>query len=78
MFTAGLKCALVSESYRFRHTLVLDDTEGYFVIGGGKYVAGVEGYYGPVVYHRNRISPHSTVMSCTCTQLPSLPTSLVY
>lgn len=75
MFAAGLKCALVSESYRFRHTLVLDDTEGYFVIGGGKYITGVEGYYGPLVYHRNRISPHSTVMNRTCTQLLSLPAS---
>ncbi|KAI3354110.1 hypothetical protein L3Q82_018660 [Scortum barcoo] len=37
----------------------MDDTEGYFVIGGGKYIRGVEGYYGPLVYYRNRISPHS-------------------
>ncbi|XP_047449523.1 protein sel-1 homolog 3 [Mugil cephalus] len=43
----------------FRHTVVLDDTEGYFVIGGGKYVQGVEGYFGPVVYYRNRILPQS-------------------
>ncbi|XP_008274864.1 protein sel-1 homolog 3 [Stegastes partitus] len=41
------------------HSVVLDDTEGYFVIGGGKYIQGVEGYFGPVVYYRNRISPHS-------------------
>uniref|UniRef100_A0A8P4K9E1 Si:dkey-24p1.6 n=1 Tax=Dicentrarchus labrax TaxID=13489 RepID=A0A8P4K9E1_DICLA len=43
------------------HTIMLDDTEGYFVIGGGKYIRGVEGYYGPLVYYRNRISPHSPV-----------------
>ncbi|XP_044210507.1 protein sel-1 homolog 3 [Thunnus albacares] len=43
-----------------RQTVRLDDTEGYFVIGGGKYIRGVEGYFGPLVYHRNRISPHST------------------
>ncbi|XP_026150238.1 protein sel-1 homolog 3 isoform X2 [Mastacembelus armatus] len=40
------------------HTVILDDTEGYFVIGGGKYIRGVEGYFGPLVYYRNRISPH--------------------
>ncbi|KAM4627603.1 protein sel-1 homolog 3 [Polymixia lowei] len=45
---------------RFRHDLVLDDTKGYFVIGGGKYMRGVEGFYGPLVYYRNRIPPHST------------------
>uniref|UniRef100_A0A3Q0SMU5 Si:dkey-24p1.6 n=1 Tax=Amphilophus citrinellus TaxID=61819 RepID=A0A3Q0SMU5_AMPCI len=38
----------------FRFTIILDDTEGYFVIGGGKYIRGVEGYFGPVVYHRGR------------------------
>ncbi|XP_012736810.2 protein sel-1 homolog 3 [Fundulus heteroclitus] len=40
------------------HTPMLDDTEGYFVIGGGKYIRGVEGYFGPVVYYRNRV-PYS-------------------
>nr|XP_046246196.1 protein sel-1 homolog 3 [Scatophagus argus] len=49
-----------STEHVLKHTAVLDDTEGYFVIGGGKYIKGVEGYYGPLVYYRNRISPHST------------------
>lgn len=44
---------------------MLDDTEGYFVIGGGKYVQGVGGYFGPVVYHRNKASPDSVVMTLT-------------
>ncbi|XP_035536148.1 protein sel-1 homolog 3 [Morone saxatilis] len=48
-----------SIEHMLRHTIMLDDTEGYFVIGGGKYIRGVEGYYGPLVYYRNRISPHS-------------------
>ncbi|XP_070762454.1 protein sel-1 homolog 3 [Enoplosus armatus] len=48
-----------SMEHMLRHVVVLDDTEGYFVIGGGKYIRGVEGYYGPLVYYRNRISPHS-------------------
>ncbi|KAM7412825.1 hypothetical protein PAMA_020283 [Pampus argenteus] len=42
------------------HVVMLDDTDGYFVIGGGKYIRGIEGYFGPLVYYRNRISPHST------------------
>ncbi|XP_031719436.1 protein sel-1 homolog 3 [Anarrhichthys ocellatus] len=41
------------------HIVVLDDTEGYFVIGGGKYIRGVEGYFGPVVYYRNQIPSDS-------------------
>lgn len=53
--------------YRFGH--VLDDTEGYFVIGGGKYIQGVEGYFGPLVYYRNRIAPHNMVLYFTYTLL---------
>lgn len=48
--------------YRFRFIIMLDDTEGYFVIGGGKYIPGVKGYYGPVIYHRNRIVPDIMVL----------------
>ncbi|XP_033969255.1 protein sel-1 homolog 3 isoform X2 [Trematomus bernacchii] len=48
-----------SQEYVMGHAVVLDDTEGYFVIGGGKYIRGVDGYFGPVVYHRNRIPPYS-------------------
>ncbi|XP_071781443.2 protein sel-1 homolog 3 [Centroberyx gerrardi] len=48
-----------STEHMFRHSVVLDDSEGYFVIGGGKYLRGVEGYYGPSVYYRNRIPPYS-------------------
>lgn len=52
--------------YRFDH-VVLDDTEGYFVIGGGKYMEGVEGYFGQLVYYRNRIAPHIMVLYFTYT-----------
>ena len=48
-------------SWRLSHDARLDDTEGYFVIGGGKNVKGVEGYFGPLVYYRNRVPPHSPV-----------------
>uniref|UniRef100_A0A3B5LD96 Uncharacterized protein n=1 Tax=Xiphophorus couchianus TaxID=32473 RepID=A0A3B5LD96_9TELE len=44
------------------HSAMLDDTEGYFVIGGGKFIRGLEGYFGPVVYYRNRV-PHSLVVT---------------
>uniref|UniRef100_A0A3Q1IED6 Uncharacterized protein n=1 Tax=Anabas testudineus TaxID=64144 RepID=A0A3Q1IED6_ANATE len=55
--------------HRLRHTIILDDTEGYFVIGGGKYVRGVAGFFGPVVYYRSRMSPHSTVTHFICTHM---------
>ncbi|KAE8295068.1 Protein sel-1-like protein 3 Suppressor of lin-12-like protein 3 [Larimichthys crocea] len=48
-----------SAEHLMRHAVMLDDTEGYFVIGGGRYIRGVEGYFGPLVYYRNRVSPHS-------------------
>ncbi|XP_068173865.1 protein sel-1 homolog 3 isoform X2 [Antennarius striatus] len=38
----------------------LDDTEGTFVIGGRNYIQSVEGYFGPMVYYRNRIPHYST------------------
>uniref|UniRef100_A0A3Q2CCQ0 Protein sel-1 homolog 3-like n=1 Tax=Cyprinodon variegatus TaxID=28743 RepID=A0A3Q2CCQ0_CYPVA len=38
--------------YSLSHDVIFDDTEGYFVIGGGKFIQGVEGYFGPVVYYR--------------------------
>ncbi|MEQ2303872.1 hypothetical protein AMECASPLE_021236 [Ameca splendens] len=47
-----------SSEHMLSHAAMFDDTEGYFVIGGGKYIQGVEGYFGPVVYYRNRV-PHS-------------------
>lgn len=50
-----------SLSYSLEHSVELDDTDGYFVIGGGKFINGVEGYFGPLVYYRNRIPPQSTV-----------------
>ncbi|RVE65008.1 hypothetical protein OJAV_G00131930 [Oryzias javanicus] len=45
----------VSE-HMFRHAILFDDTAGYYVVGGGKFIQGAEGYFGPVVYNRNRIS----------------------
>lgn len=53
---------IMSSSYRLEHSVELDDADGYFVIGGGAYVNGVEGYFGPLVYYRNRIPPQTMVM----------------
>ncbi|KAK6296495.1 hypothetical protein J4Q44_G00326370 [Coregonus suidteri] len=41
--------------YRFRDPIHLDDTDGYFVVSGGRFMRGIEGYYGPLVYYSNRI-----------------------
>ncbi|XP_061536957.1 protein sel-1 homolog 3 isoform X1 [Phycodurus eques] len=49
-----------STENRLSHDIRLDDTDGYFVIGGGRYVKGVEGYFGPSFYDRNRASPQSS------------------
>ncbi|KAJ8368479.1 hypothetical protein SKAU_G00085070 [Synaphobranchus kaupii] len=45
--------------HTFGEPVLLDDTDGYFVLGGSQFVRGVEGFYGPTVYYRNRV-PLST------------------
>ncbi|XP_040929298.1 protein sel-1 homolog 3 isoform X2 [Betta splendens] len=60
MVCMGKKQRMVhSMEQTLTHPVMLDDTEGYFVIGGGKYISGAEGFFGPAVYHRNRIPPHA-------------------
>ncbi|XP_019721087.1 protein sel-1 homolog 3 isoform X2 [Hippocampus comes] len=57
--------AAKSTENRLRHDIRLDDTDGYFVIGGGRYVKGTQGYFGPSVYYRNRApiqSPSEVVL----------------
>uniref|UniRef100_A0A3B4VE07 Protein sel-1 homolog 3-like n=1 Tax=Seriola dumerili TaxID=41447 RepID=A0A3B4VE07_SERDU len=39
-------------SQQFQDSIYYDDTDGYFVIGGSKYMPGIHGYYGPIKYHR--------------------------
>ncbi|XP_035504340.2 protein sel-1 homolog 3 isoform X1 [Scophthalmus maximus] len=36
----------------FQNSIYYDDTDGYFVIGGSKYMAGFHGYFGPIKYYR--------------------------
>lgn len=38
--------------YIFRDSVHYDDTDGYFVIGGGRYMPGFHGYFGPFKYYR--------------------------
>lgn len=38
--------------YRFQDSIRYDDTDGYFVIGGSKYIPGILGYFGPTKYYR--------------------------
>ncbi|XP_047442199.1 protein sel-1 homolog 3 isoform X2 [Mugil cephalus] len=54
--------------FEFQHSIYYDDTDGYFVIGGGKYMPGVRGYFGPVKYYRfgteeinNQLHPETTL-----------------
>ncbi|MCJ8740383.1 hypothetical protein PDJAM_G00058390, partial [Pangasius djambal] len=46
--------AVDSSEYMFSTTVKMDDTDGYFVVGGGKFIRGFEGFYGPVTYYRTR------------------------
>nr|XP_033803992.1 protein sel-1 homolog 3 [Geotrypetes seraphini] len=43
------------QSFSFTDEIYFDDTSGYFVLGGSKYVSGVEGFFGPVKYYRLRV-----------------------
>ncbi|KAK0141735.1 Protein sel-1 3 [Merluccius polli] len=44
--------ALQEPSGRFQTSVRYDDTDGYFVIGGSRYMPGIHGYFGPIVFYR--------------------------
>lgn len=47
------KVSLNSLFFRsFREDFYYNDTAGYFIIGGSRYVAGIEGFFGPLKYYR--------------------------
>ncbi|XP_026160908.1 protein sel-1 homolog 3 isoform X2 [Mastacembelus armatus] len=55
--------------YQFRASIHYDDTDGYFGIGGSKYIPGIHGYFGPIKYYRfgtkeieNQLHPKSTLL----------------
>lgn len=50
--TEGQQKFVSTAEHVFGMNVMLDDTHGYFVIGGGKFVRGIEGYYGPATYYR--------------------------
>ncbi|KAG8003474.1 Protein sel-1-like protein 3 [Nibea albiflora] len=54
--------------YNFQENIRYDDTDGYFVIGGSKYIPGIHGYFGPMKYYRfgtkevrNQLDPESAL-----------------
>lgn len=54
--------------YEFQDSIHYDDTDGYFVIGGGRYMPGIHGYFGPIKFYRfgteeikNQLQPQSTL-----------------
>nr|XP_033477060.1 protein sel-1 homolog 3-like isoform X1 [Epinephelus lanceolatus] len=56
--------------YKFQNSIHYNDTDGYFVIGGSKYMPGIRGYFGPVKYYRfgttkvkNQLHPASTLQA---------------
>ncbi|XDV31896.1 hypothetical protein PO909_002826 [Leuciscus waleckii] len=46
------KTDMKADEHIFGMNIMLDDTHGYFVIGGGKFIQGIEGYYGPTTFYR--------------------------
>ncbi|XP_069600744.1 protein sel-1 homolog 3 [Ranitomeya imitator] len=41
-----------SQSFSFDDNIYFDDTDGYLVVGGSKYMVGINGFFGPVKYYR--------------------------
>ncbi|XP_029002328.1 protein sel-1 homolog 3 isoform X2 [Betta splendens] len=54
--------------YVFQNNIHYDDTDGYFGIGGNKYLSGIHAYFGPIKYYRlgteeikNELQPKATL-----------------
>ncbi|KAM4697298.1 protein sel-1 homolog 3-like [Discoglossus pictus] len=45
-------------TYRYKHNVLLSDTAGSFTVGGSSFVPGMNGFYGPITYYRNRVLPN--------------------
>ncbi|XP_026905723.1 protein sel-1 homolog 3 isoform X4 [Acinonyx jubatus] len=41
-----------NQTISFREDFYYNDTAGYFIIGGSRYVTGIEGFFGPLKYYR--------------------------
>ncbi|KAA0701792.1 Protein sel-1 -like protein 3 [Triplophysa tibetana] len=55
--TDGQQQFIKTAEHVFDINPMLDDTHGYFVIGGGKFTKGIEGYYGPTKFFRTKGLP---------------------
>ncbi|XP_040822192.1 protein sel-1 homolog 3 isoform X2 [Ochotona curzoniae] len=52
-----------NQTISFREDFHYNDTAGYFIIGGSRYVAGVEGFFGPLKYYRLRSLPPEQIFN---------------
>lgn len=52
MYTMIIRACYIVIFYRFQDSVHYDDTDGYFVIGGSRYMPGIHGYFGPTRYYR--------------------------
>ncbi|ELW61418.1 Protein sel-1 like protein 3 [Tupaia chinensis] len=43
-----------NQTISFQEDFHYNDTDGYFIVGGSRYVAGIEGFFGPLKYYRLR------------------------
>ncbi|XP_048837562.1 protein sel-1 homolog 3 isoform X1 [Brienomyrus brachyistius] len=57
----GEQHSVYSAEHRFKQAVHLDDTDGHFILGGSHYVKGIEGFFGPSLYYRNRIISSSKI-----------------
>ncbi|XP_058156146.1 protein sel-1 homolog 3 isoform X2 [Dasypus novemcinctus] len=59
-----------NQTISFREDFHYNDTAGYFIIGGSRYVAGMEGFFGPLKYFRlHTLDPAQIVNPLLETQL---------
>lgn len=59
--TDGRQQFIKTAEHVFGINPMLDDTHGYFVVGGGKFIRGIEGYYGPFTFYRTKGLPAGPV-----------------
>uniref|UniRef100_A0A5F9DIX7 Protein sel-1 homolog 3 n=1 Tax=Oryctolagus cuniculus TaxID=9986 RepID=A0A5F9DIX7_RABIT len=52
-----------NQTISFREDFHYNDTAGYFILGGSRYVAGAEGFFGPVKYYRLRSLPPEQIFN---------------
>ncbi|XP_043928716.1 protein sel-1 homolog 3-like [Protopterus annectens] len=53
----GSKKTMFNTVHTFEEAVLLDDTDGHFVLGGSPFVLGAKAFFGPAVFYRNRKLP---------------------